>query len=71
MSVELKPIGGFVEDSRCLKKRSAKLSLVSFFGGKEYGMMLQLTPPLFDYIQLTKSGVRELIEELKAWVEGV
>jgi len=41
----------------------------SFFGGKERGACVQLTIAPNNYIELTRTGVKDLAEILVAWLE--
>lgn len=61
MSTEMKPIIG----------RNGAIALTPFYGGKEDGACLQLTPWSLDgYIGLTKTQAYTLSLALAAWCQG-
>jgi hypothetical protein len=73
MSQELAIIKGQHEvidkNAKSVAHKDSDLYVTSFSGGKENGVMIQLSPDLgTDHIQLKKEQVKELIKILTDWL---
>lgn len=72
MSTEIAEIKGYIQEHipsddvlPNVKFVDSSLHVTRFYGGKDNGAMIQLTPSYRrDYIQLTKGQVKELIQVL-------
>jgi hypothetical protein len=73
MSKELAVIKGQCEvvnkDAKSVSHKNSELYVTSFYGGKENGAMIQISPDFgTDHIQLKKEQVKELIKILTDWL---
>jgi hypothetical protein len=72
MSTELKSTKGLEEipvpNERRSEYEETHLLMTSYWGGRDKGRMVQLTPER-DHIQLDKAGVQDLVNTLSDWLK--